>query len=248
MHLSPIDPSPSMSGYSHASESLLGPMSFAGLRLAIGKIIYWHYNIFRAGKHRRTVLERIAGMPLLVMPGVQNPRLMRTGAFFSSQLHTGLIQGGAEVLDMGTGSGVCAIAAARRARRVVAIDIDQTAVRCARANVLLNKEENRIEVLAGDLFAPLAGQRFDVVLFNPPFLRGTPRNEADRAWRSTDVAERFAAGLRAHLRPRGYALVLLSSYGHPDSFLQEFRRQRMEVAVAAERRFVNEKLAILQVA
>ena len=101
----------------------------------------------------------------------------------------------AEVLDMGTGSGVCAVIAARHARRVVAVDINAAAVRCARINALLNHVEQKIEVRHGDLFAPCAGERFDLILFNPPFLRGPPRDDRDRAWRSTDVAERFAAGL-----------------------------------------------------
>ncbi len=61
------------------------------------------------------------------------------------------------------------------ARRVVAVDINPAAVRCAQINALLNQLEQRIEVRRGDLFAPVAGERFDLVLFNPPFLRGAPR-------------------------------------------------------------------------
>src|SRR4029077_16086132 len=164
--------------------------------------------------HRRRLegfgIENIGGVPLLVAPGVLNPRLTRSGEFFASQLGSGLVAPGAEVLDMGTGSGVCAVFAARHAGHVVAVDINPAAVRCARINVIMNRLEDRIEVVQGDLFAPLAGRRFDLVLFNPPFLRGMPRDDADRAWRSTDVAERFAAGLRAHLKPGGGALILLS--------------------------------------
>src|SRR5262249_13844026 len=148
----------------------------------------------------------------------------------------------AEVLDMGTGSGVCAIIAARSARRVVAVDLNPAAVRCARINALLNQAEERIELRHGDLFEPLHGQRFDLVLFNPPFLRGAPRDERDRAWRSSDVPERFAAGLRAHLKPGGAALVLLSTFGDSSMFMQAFHAEGLAVSVAAERNFVNERL------
>jgi hypothetical protein len=86
-----------------------------------------------------------------------------------------------------------------------------------------------------------------VVLFNPPFLQGVPRNDADRAWRSTDVAERFAAQLREHLTPSGFAFVLLSSFGGAGEFLRQFHRQGFAVTVTAEREFVNEKLAIFKV-
>ncbi|HSZ07381.1 MAG TPA: methyltransferase [Steroidobacteraceae bacterium] len=192
------------------------------------------------------MLENVSGMPLLVTPGVLNPRLMRTGAFFASQLTRAVLPADADVLDMGTGSGVCALAAARHARRVVASDIDESAVRCARINMLLNEADAKVHVLQGDLFEPLGDRRFDVVLFNPPFVRGIPRNNADRAWRSPDMAERFAAGLRAHLRPSGYALVLLSTYGDPRTFIEEFRRHAFEISIVSERSYINEKLAILK--
>ncbi|TLY79365.1 MAG: methyltransferase [Gammaproteobacteria bacterium] len=197
-------------------------------------------------RYDTAVLEKVGGSPLLVLPGVLNPRLTRTGEFLASQLQTDLVTQDADVLDMGTGSGVCAIAAARYARRVVAVDISPAAVRCARINVLMNALEDRIEVLQGDLFAPLRGRRFDIVVFNPPFIRGIPRDDADRAWRSIDVAERFAAGLTEHLTPAGFALVLLSTYGDACEFVRQFRRRHFDMAVVAERCFVNEKLTLLR--
>jgi len=150
------------------------------------------------------------------------------------------------VLDMGTGSGVCAVFAARHARRVVAVDINPAAVRCATLNVLMNHLEHRIEVRHGDLFAPVATERFDLILFNPPFVRGTPRDDRDRAWRATDVVERFAAGLRDHMKPGANALVLLSTFGDAPVFLEEFRNQAFDVALLAERAFVNERLALFR--
>jgi release factor glutamine methyltransferase len=208
--------------------------------------MHWGYKLFQERRHNHAVIENISGTSLLITPGVLNPRLMRTGAFFASQLRPNVLAADAEVLDMGTGSGVCAIVAARYARRVVAVDIDETAVRCARINVLLNQADAKVDVLRGDLFEPLSGRCFDVVLFNPPFLRGIPRNDADRAWRSPDVAERFAANLRTHLRPSGYALVLLSTYGEPRAFIEEFRRHDFAITVVSEHSFINEKLAMLK--
>jgi release factor glutamine methyltransferase len=148
---------------------------------------------------------------------------------------------------MGTGSGVCAVAAARLARRVVAVDINAQAVRCAGINALLNEVQGNMDVRQGDLFTPVPGERFDLILFNPPFLRGSPSDDRDRAWRGNDVAERFAAGLDSHLKPGGSAWVLLSSFGEGDHFVREFYKHRLQVAVLAERRFVNERLTILKV-
>jgi release factor glutamine methyltransferase len=204
----------------------------------------WRYRLFARGRWRRLVLERVGGRPLLVLPDVFNPTLFRSSEFLVRQLGDGAVPAGADVLDMGTGSGVAAIAAAPRAKRVVAVDVNPEAVRCARINALLNHVEDRVEVREGDLFAPVAGQRFDLVLFNPPYFRGVPRDLGDRAWRSTDIVERFAADLGAHLTPRGQALVVLSSDGERDAFLATFEANALAPEVVAERDLINEVLAV----
>ena len=224
----------------------LRPLPLPRLGRLLGKALGMSYRL--AGKDRddEVRLECLRGVPLLVTPGVFNPKVPRTGAFLAAHLDPDRLRSEAEVLDMGTGSGVCAVFAARVARRVVAVDISAAAVRCARINALLNHLEHRIEVRHGDLFAPVAGERFDLILFNPPFLRGAPRDDRDRAWRSTDVGERFAAGLPDHLKPGGSALVVLSTFGDAQLFLAEFRRRGIGIRVLAERRFVNERLALFQ--
>ena len=216
-------------------------------RRALGKLLHWRYRLFQQKWHdTHAVLEHLQGFPLLVLPGVLNPRLARSGEFFASQITPASVEPGSMVLDMGTGSGVCAIAAAKLARRVCAIDINPVAVRCARINSLLNSMEDRIEVLQGDLFAPVQGRRFDVVLFNPPFILGAPRSDADRAWRSIDVAERFATGLTQHLTPRGYALVVRSTFGDGAEYLTHFRRCGFSLTVLAMRACLNERLSLLR--
>jgi HemK-related putative methylase len=228
------------------AELLLNAPHYGAARVAIGKALYWHYRLFRRKRHDAVVVERIGDFSLLVLPGVLNPKVTRTGAFFASQLQADLVGPGTEVLDMGTGSGVCAIAAARYAGYVVAVDINPAAVRCTQINALINALENKIEVAHGDLFAPVKGRCFDVVLFNPPFIRGVPGNDADRAWRSMDVAERFAAGLAEHLTSSGFALILLSTYGDASEFVRQFRRWDFDISIVAERAFVNEKLTLLR--
>jgi HemK-related putative methylase len=191
-------------------------------------------------------LERVLGMPFLVTPSVFNPKLLRTGQLFASHLNSALIDREWDVLDMGTGSGVCAVFAARHARRVVAVDINAAAVRCAGINARLNGLEHKIELKEGDLFAPVRSERFDLVLFNPPFVRGMPRDDRDRAWRSVDVAERFAADLGQHLKPEGMALVLLSTFGDSNHFLQEFQQRHYRISVFARLHFLNERVTIFK--
>ncbi|GAC1672260.1 MAG: hypothetical protein NVS9B2_19870 [Steroidobacteraceae bacterium] len=221
------------------------PLRVPYLARLLGKAMGLGYRLIGKDRYDDFRLERIQGAPLVVIPSVFNPKVPRTGEFLASHIDSRLLHDDSDVLDMGTGSGVCAIVAARLARRVVAVDINPEAVRCAGINCLLNHLEQKVDIRHGDLFAPVVTERFDLVVFNPPFLRGSPRDDRDRAWRSTDVAERFAAGLENHLKPGGRALVLLSSFGDASFFLQQFRRRGFQISVWAERRFINERLAIL---
>jgi HemK-related putative methylase len=206
----------------------------------------WRYRLTQRGRYRRLVLEEVSGYPLVVLPDVFNPAIFRTGAFLAEALADVPISSQASVLDMGSGSGIAGIAAAQRAGRVVAVDINPEAVRCTRINALLNRVEDRLVAREGDLFEPVGVEKFDVVLFNPPYFRGRPTDLHDHAWRSEDVVERFAAGLGGHLKPGGCALVVLSTDGETPAFLDAFRAAGLEVAVAARRELLNETLTIFR--
>jgi HemK-related putative methylase len=207
-------------------------------------LLRWRYRLFQRHRHDRHILETVVGTPILVMPGVFNPELFRTGTYLATTLNERLVPPGSTVLDMGTGSGVGAIFAARWASRVVAVDINPAAVRCARINVLLNHVEELVEVRRGDLFEPVHGQRFDVVLFNPPFFRGAPAGALDHAWRADDVVERFAAAAGRHLSPGGHALVLVSTDGDTLAFLRAFESSGLAADAVAQKDLRNEVLTL----
>jgi len=120
------------------------------------------------------------------------------------------------VLDMGTGSGVLAIAMAsiRRVERVVAVDIDRDAVEVARKRVEDSGVSGRIEFLVGDLFEGLDDERFDWIIFNPPYLPS--EGAADEvSWSGGEIGRevimRFLGGAREHLNPSGAILMVYSS-------------------------------------
>jgi release factor glutamine methyltransferase len=204
------------------------------------------FRLFQRGRHDALVLEHVAGLPVVVLPQVFNPKLFWTGELLARTLDERLVPRGASVLDLGTGTGIGALAAARTAARVVAVDVNPAAVRCARVNVLLNDADDRVEVRRGDLFEPVEGERFDVILFNPPYYPGAPRDALDRAFRAADLPARFAQGLAAHLAPGGHALVLLSSAGD-GAFLDELGAAGLAVATEAEQRRIGETLTVYRV-
>ena len=148
------------------------------------------------------------------------------------------------MLDLGTGSGVGAVFAARRGFRVTAVDINPAAVRCARVNALAQGLEDLVDVRQGDLLAPVQRLRFDLVVWNPPYFRGRPKSALDHAWRGEDVLERFVAGLPGVLAPAGEALLVLSTDGVSEPIVASLAERGMEAAVALRHDFGNEVVTV----
>ena len=108
-------------------------------------------------------------------------------------------------------------------------------MRAARINALLHHVEDKVEAREGDLFEPVRGERFDRILFNPPFFRGRAKDTLERAFFGTEVVGRFAEGLRDHLAPGGVCLLLLASSADEAALLADFESRAFSLQVAAKR-------------
>lgn len=117
----------------------------------------------------------------------------------------------ASVLDLGCGGGVQALLAAPHARRVVGTDVNPRALGFARFNAQLNSVGNA-EWREGDLFAPVAEDRFSLVVANPPFTVSPDRRFAfrDGGREGDDLSRDVVRGAARHLEDGGMALVLCS--------------------------------------
>ncbi len=179
---------------------------------------------------------------LLTPPGVFAP--ISDSRFLADVLREQTLPPRATVLDVCTGSGILAVTAALRgARGVTAIDTSRRAALTAWVNGRLNGV--RVRALRGDLFAPVAGQRFDVIVSNPPYVPAEtdelPTKGLERAWDAgTDgriVLDRLIAEAPAHLKPGGLLLLVSSSVLGTDLTLQAMRDAGLEeVDVVARRR------------
>ena len=171
----------------------MNPMRIHSIIRFACRLLLGFQSVFLRSRIRTPCLERVRGRYFLVIPEVLNPVVFRSGQYFAEVLADtslpGLLPEHREsvALDMGTGCGICAVFAAELGYRVVGVDINPFAVRCARINILLNQLEDRIEIKHGDLFGPVSGQSFDLVLFNPPFYRGAPGSNFELAWKSIRI-------------------------------------------------------------
>jgi len=112
------------------------------------------------------------------------------------------------VLDMGTGSGVSGILAARKGARVVAVDVNPNAVVCARQNAERNGVADRMTFALADVFDGVEGD-FDLIVFDPPFRWFKPRDllEAGSTDENYRALTRFMAEVKGRLRPNGRVLL-----------------------------------------
>lgn len=153
-------------------------------------------------------------------------------------------------LDMGGGSGVVGIYAAKHGAYSVTVDIAPQAVRAARANARLNVTE--LEAIQSDLFDRLEQRRFDVVAFNAPYTRLTKGGREDRRTQDRNkvsrqaTVTRFLTELPRHLEDRGRAYLVLSSKSPIRRFLEAARRAKLTWNVTKEFGRRNEKVYLVE--
>lgn len=113
-------------------------------------------------------------------------------------------------LDLGTGCGVQSLHLSSHAARVVATDVNPRALAMARLTARLNEIE--LDVRDGSLFEPVAGERFDLIATNPPFVVSPPDGDRlvyrETAFPGDDVVRHVVQGAAAHLRDGGWCHVL----------------------------------------
>lgn len=136
------------------------------------------------------------------------------------------------ILDIGTGSGCIAIACAKAFpdATVDAVDISPHALEVATRNVVRHGVAAQVTLLQGDVFEPVAGRRYDLIVANPPYVSDAEmealpreyRHEPDLALRAghdgLDVVRRILAGMGQQLEPGG---ALFVEVGNSDERVQE---------------------------
>jgi HemK-related putative methylase len=201
-------------------------------------------------KRSRARTAQVARFRLVLYPTVFHPRFFLTSEIFARFIDQ-LNLSGQRVAEIGTGSGILALAAARAgASDVVAIDVNVNAARSAKENARLNGFDDRVSVVCSNLLTAIAPRSlFDVILSNPPFFNGEPRDIADRAWCAgpgyRDIIGMFAQA-RERLRPNGRFYLLLSSDSDLHALAPAIGKSGFAARIAAKRSFALESFIIYE--
>jgi release factor glutamine methyltransferase len=175
------------------------------------------------------------GLPFFIEPSVLVPRPDTETVVEVARSSRADRCAACRVLDLCTGSGALAVSLAKElpAARVVATDLSDAAVALARRNAERNGFGARVAVRAGDLWAAVEGERFDLIVSNPPYIatsviptlgaevRREPALALDGGADGLAFYDRICGRARAHLEPGG-ALVVEHGYDQADAVRSRF--------------------------
>ena len=158
------------------------------------------------------------------------------------------------VLDMGTGCGILAVLAAEKAKRVVAVDINPHAVKCAIKNAEMNGAKEKIEFRQGDLFQPVKlNENFSLILFNAPYLPSEPHEERSwlgKAWaggpNGRKIIDRFVMNALNFLADGGSIQLVQSSLSDVNRTLTAFDEMNLKAWVVAQVKVPYESIVLIE--
>ena len=182
------------------------------------------------------LLYAYAGCVFRVPEGVQPPKA--GSLFFCRHLNA---RRGERMLEIGAGLGLAAVLAARAGAHVVATDVVAAALETVRLNAALNGVS--VDARLGDCYAPVVGERFDLVCSNPPQMPTPPGRERDDAAAAADnggidgweVLDRIIAGAPAHLAGDGRLIFSIFAFlGRKTAFAKVEAAGLVPAVVASE--------------
>ncbi len=161
---------------------------------------------------------------------------------------------GYDVLEIGSGTGLISIVLAKKEANVTAIDISMDAINCTKKNMKINNVN--IEVLHGNLFEPVGNKRFDLIVFNPPYL---PEDSLDKylsdpykqaivgGKKGNEVIIEFLKKLPSHLREHGKAYFVVSSLSGINDIMTIAQDNKLILIPQKEAKYFFETLIVYKV-
>jgi methylase of polypeptide subunit release factors len=214
------------------------------------RLVNWRYRSFNPQNHGARIVK-VDGLKLGVARGVFDPSLHFTSGFMAKYIsRPGVLHAEDAVLDVGTGTGVLAIAAGRAGcKKVVGVDLSPLAVACASGNVRRHGLADSIQVEVGGFVPYQTPGPFNVVITNPPYFRGSPTDDSQMAYLAGAQLEWFDAfidNVTPRLRSGGRVLMVLSDTAEIGAILQRFKDARWTCRIVARQDILIEVMYIFQ--
>ncbi|MBU0662381.1 MAG: HemK2/MTQ2 family protein methyltransferase [Candidatus Diapherotrites archaeon] len=152
-------------------------------------------------------------------------------------------------LDMGTGSGIQAInLAIKGAREITAVDINPEALKATAENAAHFGFSGRITAVRSDLFSALRGAKFDIIVFNPPYVPSPARefDDVDGGPHGRDVLDRFLRIFGSHLNPNGECYFIQSSLNSLALTHKKLRALGRGMKIIARKKLFFEELLVIK--
>lgn len=162
------------------------------------------------------------------------------------------IRPGDSVLEIGTGTGIVAMYASKITDKITVTDINFDAVELAEHNFKKNGIEN-IEILFGNLFEPLKNRKFDVILFNTPYLP-TENGDViddnlnyafDGGLNGRKVIDKFLDEVKNHLNEKGIVQIIQSSLSGNKETLKKLDELGFISEIAASEHYFFEDITLI---
>ena len=159
------------------------------------------------------------------------------------------VRPGVKALDIGCGSGIQSINLALKGAEVTAVDINPKALECTKLNAKKFGLSEKIKTKKSDLFSALENKKFDLVVFNPPYLPDDgPKDEAlDGGESGTDVIHSFLDKLFLYLNNRGEGWFIVSSVNGFRSMREYSYKRGFRCEVKARKKLFFEQIAVYKV-
>jgi len=184
------------------------------------------------------------GLELKVFPTVYEPS---EDSFLLAE--TVSVPNGSTVLDLGTGSGIQGINAALvGTSRVVCTDVNAKALENAKGNAGRLMPKAKFEFRQGSLFEPVAGEKFHVIIFNPPYVvsEGKKFRDLDGGVKGREVLDIFLEGFAVHLEKNGKCFFLQSNLNGERETGEILGKHGLEFETIARKRLFFEELLVFR--
>ena len=213
----------------------------------VSRLASTFYKPFLAKYLSKTRNYRYKNILLRIPPEVFHP-----GFFFSTKLLIHNIKNleleNKTFLELGSGSGLISIYAARKNARVTAIDINPVAVEHLKINGIKNDVE--LQIILSDMFNNVPKQTFDFIIINPPYYKKDPSTYKDYAWYCGENGEYFQSlfgSIADYMNAESTVLIILSEHCDLEMIKSIAGKSNFNLRLVYEKKNIMEKNFIYKI-